>query len=324
MAENSNIEWTHHTFNPWIGCTKISPACDNCYAETWDKRYEGGKHWGAKAERRRTSAANWKKPLRWNAKAEKTGQRFRVFCASLADVFDNKVNPAWREDLFNLIKLTPHLDWLILTKRPQNIKNMLPADWTLGAPWNLNDAYQNVWLGTTVENQEEADRRIPLLLEIPAKVKFLSMEPLLGEVNISSWLPGCKECSNICGWRSADNPLDERCNNCGERCKCSDPQEFCLECGDQDFSFICPNCDSVVVNTHPKTECIDWVITGGESGSNYRHSDPNWFKSLKNQCVEAGVPFLFKQWGGTSRQDIKFKGRLLDGIIWDEYPVLRS
>ena len=128
MAENSGIEWTHHTFNPWIGCTKISPACDNCYAAEWDKRYEGGAHWGPKAPRRRTAEKNWNMPLKWDKAAAKAGVRLRVFCASLADVFDNQVPQEWRDDLWALIHATPNLDWLLLTKRPQNIEKMLPRD----------------------------------------------------------------------------------------------------------------------------------------------------------------------------------------------------
>lgn len=121
MAENSGIEWTHHTFNPWIGCTKVSPACDQCYAEEWNRRYEGGKNWGPHADRRKTKS--WSAPLKWNREAEAKGLRYRVFCASLADVFDNhkSILPEWRAELWLLIKATPHLDWLLLTKRPQNI-----------------------------------------------------------------------------------------------------------------------------------------------------------------------------------------------------------
>jgi protein gp37 len=180
MAENSGIEWTHHTFNPWIGCTKVSPACDHCYAEAWNQRYEGGKNWGPKAPRRRTSEKNWNMPLKWEKEAVQSGQRFRVFCASLADVFDSEVDPAWRSDLWALIRKTPNLDWLLLTKRPQNIKKMLPEDWA--------DGYKNVWLGTTVENQKYADHRIPHLLDNPAVVHFLSCEPLLGTLDINKYL----------------------------------------------------------------------------------------------------------------------------------------
>jgi protein gp37 len=180
MAENSGIEWTDHTFNPWIGCTKVSPGCDHCYAETWDARglQQGATRWGPHASRTRTSPANWRKPLAWNKAAAASGKRARVFCASLSDVFDNhgSILDDWRSDLWRLIQETPHLDWLLLTKRPQNIKKYLPA---------FMRPYPNVWLGTTVENQVEADRRIPHLLALPAAVRFISAEPLLGPINFT-------------------------------------------------------------------------------------------------------------------------------------------
>ncbi len=179
MAENSKIEWTDHTFNPWVGCTKVSPACDHCYAEGWAKRTGHPELWTG--ERRLTSEANWKQPIKWNRAAAAAGARHRVFCASLADVFDNQVPTHWRWELWQLIAHTPALDWLLLTKRPQNIAKMLPQVW----PWPM----PNVWLGTTVENQEEANRRIPALLAVPARVRFLSCEPLLGPVSLSvTWL----------------------------------------------------------------------------------------------------------------------------------------
>ena len=154
MAENSKIEWTHHTFNPWVGCEKVSPACDRCYAESWAKRTGQPHLWHG--ERRRTSAANWRKPLKWNAIAAERGTtNDRVFCASLADVFDNKVPEAWRTDLFGLIERTPWLNWLLLTKRPQNIVRMLPADWDNG--------YSNAWLGITAESEEFYRMRWPIL-----------------------------------------------------------------------------------------------------------------------------------------------------------------
>lgn len=174
MTENSAIEWTDNTFNPWVGCTKVSPACDHCYAEGWSKRAGEPELWTG--QRRRTSIQNWNQPLKWNRKAEAEGKRVRVFCASLADVFDNQVPEEWRADLFKLISATPHLDWQLLTKRPQNIRKMLPETWGEGWP--------NVWLGTTAENQEEYDRRIKHLLRAPAKVRFLSCEPLLGPLDL--------------------------------------------------------------------------------------------------------------------------------------------
>lgn len=180
MAENSNIEWTHHTFNPWTGCTAVSAACDNCYAEAWAKR-SGHVQWGPHGVRRRTKT--WGNPVKWNRQAGKEGKRFRVFCASLADVFDNhrSIQFGWRRDLYQLISDTPNLDWLLLTKRPQNIVKLAPEQWfTDGIP-------DNVWLGTTVENQTEADRRIPHLVQCPARIRFLSCEPLQEPVRITPW-----------------------------------------------------------------------------------------------------------------------------------------
>jgi protein gp37 len=165
MGANSKIEWCHHTFNPWVGCTPVSRACDFCYAEAWAKRTGHPELW--QGQRRRTTAANWREPLKWNRAAAAAGERHRVFCASLADVFDNQVPAQWREDLWGLIRETPSLDWLLLTKRPQNIAGMLPAQFDEGDRWP--ERWPNVWLGTTVENQDEADRRIPHLLAVPAR-----------------------------------------------------------------------------------------------------------------------------------------------------------
>lgn len=182
MGEVTKIEWTDHTFNPWIGCTKITngcegSACDFCYAETLVHRY-GWAKWGAGEPRARTSEANWKKPLAWNRKAAKEGRRFRVFCASLADVFDAEVPQGWRGELFDVIKATPHLDWQLLTKRPQvALKFFTDRPDLQGLP--------NVWLGTTVESQKMADLRIPTLMSVPGVVKrFLSCEPLLGPIDL--------------------------------------------------------------------------------------------------------------------------------------------
>lgn len=176
MAENSKIEWTDHTFNPWIGCQKVSPGCDHCYAESLSKRY-GWVEWGPHGDRKRTSAANWRKPLQWDKAAKRMGRRFRVFCSSLADVFDNQVDPSWRIDLFDLISSTENLDWLLLTKRPENIAKMLPTNWN-------RDDWANVWLGTTCEDQERYDRRWPILRQIPAAVHFVSYEPAIGPLSL--------------------------------------------------------------------------------------------------------------------------------------------
>jgi protein gp37 len=191
MAENSAIEWTDHTFNPWIGCTKVSPGCEHCYAE----RDMAGRlkvvQWGPHGARMRTKPGNWAKPMAWNRRHDEFfaqhGRRQRVFCASLADVFDNAVDPQWRADLFALIAATPNLDWLLLTKRIGNVEHML-RDIRHGADEELSlfdlMPLPNVWLGASIVNQTEADRDIPKLLAVPARVHFLSMEPLLGPVDL--------------------------------------------------------------------------------------------------------------------------------------------
>lgn len=190
MGENSKIEWTRHTFNPWVGCAKVSAGCKNCYAETlMDQRY-GRVKWGVNGTRSRTAPANWRKPLQWDKAAKAAGERHRVFCASLADVFEDRPDLVeWRTDLFKLIDATPNLDWLLLTKRPENIERMWRE--VNGRGW-LDDPRQNVWLGTSVEDQEAADLRIPHLLKSAhlARFTFLSMEPLLGPVDLSKhWTP---------------------------------------------------------------------------------------------------------------------------------------
>lgn len=176
LAENSKIEWTDHTFNPWIGCQKVSAGCDHCYAESLSKRY-GWVEWGPHGERKRTSVANWRKPIQWDKAAKGAVRRPRVFCASLADVFDNQVPEHWRIDLFDLIGNTENLDWLLLTKRPENIVKMLPTN------WNVAD-FHNVWIGTTCEDQAAYDRRWPILDDVPAMVRFISYEPAIGPLRL--------------------------------------------------------------------------------------------------------------------------------------------
>lgn len=184
MTVETKIEWADSTFNPWEGCQKVGPGCDHCYAETRNARFGGGQapNWGPGAPRRRTSVSNWNEPRRWQASSANFfahhGRRRRVFCASLADVFDNAVDPAWRMDLFTLIAETPDLDWLLLTKRIGNVAGMCQNDGLM-----FDVLGRNVWLGATVVNQAEADRDIPKLLAVPAARRFLSMEPLLGPVS---------------------------------------------------------------------------------------------------------------------------------------------
>lgn len=331
MSANSNIEWCDHTFNPWIGCTKVSVAatggggCDHCYAEVSTParvlRSQGAETWGASATRHRTSLANWALPHRWDAHHKtffaQHGRRQRVFCASLADVFDNEVAPQWRVDLFNLILSTPNLDWLLLTKRIGNAVRMidetlpaslraLPMDCPLAWPW------PHVWIGATIVNQAEADRDIPKLLAVPASVRFLSMEPLLAPVDLRVIdVDGHSEIYPLRGTT---------------------------------------NCEDGDGNPQPDLPRIDWVIAGGESGPGARPMHPDWPRSLRDQCQAAGVPFLFKQWGewspgypehgndleygelvGAAQHEWpeghcsfsvgkKVAGRMLDGREWDEVP----
>lgn len=271
MAKDSRIEWTHHTFNPWWGCVRVSPACTHCYAETWAHRL-GMQLWGRSADRRFSGADYWRQPIKWNDEAKRSGERRRVFCASMADVFEGRAElNSWREKLWPLIEQTGQLDWLLLTKRPQNVQRMVP--W--GDTWP-----SNVWLGTTAENQKYADSRIPSLLAVPARVHFISAEPLLGPLTLRKW-------SNL-----------------------------------------------------------DWVIAGGESGRGARPTDPQWVRTLRDDCKDMQIAFHFKQWGHwapsvpegiSARQQIELQshsdhrsvlyaigkaaaGRILDGRTWDEMP----
>lgn len=243
MAQNSKIEWTDHTFNPWWGCTKVSDGCKFCYAEAIANRY-GHSVWGPTAQRRTFGENHWKNPLKWNEEAAKVGKRFRVFCASMADVFDERAPSEEREKLWQLIKNTPLLDWQILTKRPALIVDYLPQDW--------GEGYKNVWLGTSVEDLRVVNR-IEQLKEVPAIVHFLSLEPLIG-------------------------PLQNL----------------------------------------PLTG-IEWVIVGGESGPGSRPMLSDWVEDIRIQCQENAVPFFFKQWGGTRKNQT---GRQLNDRTYDEMPLV--
>ncbi len=187
MAEITTISWTRSTFNPWIGCTEVGPGCLRCYAKRMDARgiFGGETHWGPGVPRYRTSSANWNQVRSWNklaAKRQAAGQDafWPVFSASLADIFDNEVPSEWRADYWQLVKETPNLTYLVVTKRIGNAMRMLPSDWGSG--------YQNVWLISTIVNQEEANRDIGKLLNVPAVLHGLSMEPLLESVNLRTWL----------------------------------------------------------------------------------------------------------------------------------------
>lgn len=177
MAENSAIEWTTHTLNFWLGCTAITPACDNCYARAWAKRTGQPELW--EGQRRETTLANRYKAHKWNREAEASGERPRVFTNSLADFFDNQVPYTWRREAWHIIDQTPNLDWMILTKRPQNIAKMLPDPETGVPAWG--EGWRHVWLGTTVEDRQRLVN-IDHLRRVPAAVRFLSIEPLLEDL----------------------------------------------------------------------------------------------------------------------------------------------
>lgn len=296
MGKDTKIEWASHTFNFVIGCTKVSEGCVNCYAEAlMDHRMKKVK-WGPGQERVRTSEGNWRKPIKWDREAAEAGRRDRVFCASLADWLDHEIKIEDLADLLELISRTPNLDWLLLTKRPQNFWDRLEqvVSYTdcnrdcefcgrcVAMEWLDCEPPPNVWVGATVENQRRADERIPELLKIPARVRFLSCEPLLGAIDMHGGAG------------------------------------------------------------------INWVICGGESGRGARPMNPSWARELRDDCVRAGVPFLFKQWGAWAptekgalpvvgqdkftfnagepgQQDMvrvgkKAAGRTLDWIEWNEVP----
>jgi protein gp37 len=262
MGTETGIEWTHHTFNPWRGCTKVSPGCQHCYAETMSKRNPAVLgEWGPQGQRAIAAESYWRQPHKWNRAAQEAGERRRVFCGSLMDWLEDRPElDEPRAHLFKTISETPHLDWLLLTKRPQNWHALLQrayecavragnTDLSLWIDTWLHGSYPpNVWVGTSVENQQRADERIPLLLDIPARVRFLSCEPLLGPVDISRWLRSRQ--------MSSSNSAMYR-----------------------DFARI------------------DWVIAGGESGPHARPMHPQWARSLRDECQQADVPFFFKQWG---------------------------
>lgn len=270
MGETTGIAWTDHTFNPWEGCQRVSPGCENCYAEARNARFHPefvglpeempkrsgkGLHWGppSTTDRLLRKPAYWKDPERWNAAAKKEGKRARVFCASLADVFEDHPQVVEeRRKLFDLIERTPFLDWQLLTKRPENMNRLAPSRWRDGWP-------PNVWAGTTAENEKHLQLRARMLRQVPARVRFLSCEPLLGAI---------------------DNLLEEvaPCDACA------------LEA------------DGIARETHTcRAPRIHWVIVGGESGSKARPFLLDWARRLVLDCAELGIACFVKQMGDQPR-----------------------
>ena len=280
MGKTTAIGWTDHTFNPWLGCQRVSPACGDakasCYAEWFAANRMGYRDDGAKgfhlwgptkgenpAQRVRTSNAYWKQPLTWNRQAETSGVRRKVFCASMADVFEAPSGAAgsdleeWRADLWPLIAATPWLDWLLLTKRPENILGMIPFHWREeGLP-------DNVWAGTTVENQEYAEKRVRELLRVPAATRWLSIEPMLGAVDARRFLdPDAASIEEIKTWP---------CDDCGATHDC--------------------DCEAGPAR-------IRWVVVGGQSGPGHHALNLDSARSLIAQCRETDTPVFVKQDSG--------------------------
>ena len=318
MSEVTGISWTDHTFNGWWGCAKVSPGCEHCYAEALDRR-TGGDHWGTGKARRRTSEANWRQPLKWDRDAAAMlvcehcgfreprepairdercrncdrGQfrpyRARVFSASMSDWLDDEVPVEWLADLLGLIQATPHLDWQLLTKRPENWQSRLCAVVKLTGDvvrgfgyhgrvvahhWLEGKPLANVWVGCTVENQKCADERIRYALDIPARVHGLSCEPLLEAVDLT----------RVSAFRSPPWPSSLP----GEP-----PTYLNVLAG----AGLRPSSCGVSIETHVDSR-IDWVIVGGESGPGFRPMNMDHARSIIAQCQAANVPVFVKQDSG--------------------------
>lgn len=305
MAEHSAISWCDATFNPWIGCTKVSPACDHCYAERWAGRF-GRIAWDRPPVR--TSLANWHQPMAWNAKAVQTGRSIRVFCASLGDVFDNAVPYIWRAALWSLIEATPALTWVLLTKRIGNAQRMLPPDW-------LERPLSNVWLGATVVNQEEADRDIPRLLAVPAAAHFVSCEPLLSPIEFDhEWL----ECESF---GHADDCDDDLCALNADEHSCAGqviPQ---------------PSINWVIVGgeSGPDARPVhpEWVrsIRDQCALAQVRFHFKQWGEWSPNCLCDTKASHPTTERPAPGKMGVMFRcgtrrsGRELDGKVWAEFPV---
>jgi protein gp37 len=289
MADHSKIEWCDATFNPWVGCTKVSPACDHCYAENWAKRTGHPELW--QGERRRTSVHNWAQPVKWDRRAKAERRRLKVFCASLADWLDNQVDEQWREDLAELIEETPNLDWLLLTKRPQNFEKR--------APWHDDDVPPNVWLGVTAENQEEFDRRWPYIAAIQSRVHFISYEPALGPLLIerADPVPDWIICGGESGPRS--RPLDPAwARIIRDQCETADIPFFLKQWG-QYFP-------------------AELLRTGSDGEVWRRCADGKEYWSVEEFTLGLAAGAAPVQYQNVGK---KAAGRLLDGREWSEFPA---
>jgi protein gp37 len=303
----SKIEWTDKVWNPVRGCAPVSEGCRNCYAARFahrfsgpGQRYEGltrltehGPKWNGQV---REVPEFLEMPLRWKKPR-------RIFVNSMSDLFHDQVSPTFIDLVLEVMMACPQHIFQVLTKRPENLEEKLYGH-VDGIVRELGggDYVPNLWLGTSVEHQVAADKRIPELLKVPAAVRWLSLEPLLGPINLRLPTRSWGEMSN--GRRG--------CNHCCNKDReCDDPTHH--------FRPQCPYCRGTAY-----ADIINWVVVGGESGPGARPMDPDWVRSVRDQCQEAGVPFLFKQWGAYNaageKVGKKAAGRELDGRIWDEYP----
>lgn len=278
MGESSSIQWTQRTWNPWQGCAKVSAGCTNCYMFRDKARY------GQDPETVvRSKPPTFNAPHKWEREAAAAGRTDLVFTCSWSDWFIKEADP-WRDEAWAIIRRTPHLTYQILTKRHGRIEKCLPSDW--------GDGYPNVWLGVSVEDQKTAAQRVPVLLSVPARVHFLSMEPLLGPVDLSAL-----ELEPVC---------DEE-DSCGE--------PVTLNVFGRDA-----HCGCTVEGGEPLAmESLAWVIVGGESGGHEaRATDPAWVRDLVTQCRDNEVPVFVKQLGSVwARAN---KARDSHGGDLDEWP----
>lgn len=267
-TQGTGISWAHFVENRWIGCQRVSPACRNCYAEAGNVRWHGGDNWGADSPRRIVSDARWNRALSWNALAAATGHRYRVFCSSQSDIFEDRrdLDP-YRLEVFEMIARTPNLDWLLLTKRADRIAALIRPWIAQGGKWPM----PNVWLGTTAEDQRRADERIPALLSVPAAVHWISAEPLLEKIDVSRYLKADRRCPTCNGVGHLG-----AIGGCG-RCQ-----------GSGEFGGA----------------GVSWVVIGGESGSEARPMMERWVHDLLGQCRTARARPFFKQWGRWAPADL--------------------
>lgn len=297
MGETTAISWCDSTFNPWIGCDKVSPGCRDCYAAVSRPAKVFGVKWGRGEPRHLTAESTWRKVRTWNNKAKKEGVRRRVFCASLADVFDEEVDDDWRMRLFELIHDTPHLDWLLLTKRAAAARAFLDRVGPL-IKWD------HIWLGVSVENQELALERIPELLQTKyAGKRFISYEPALEAVDFGMSSAVCDD--GCARWRSrwvrlhrpvcSDMPFgigDRMAAPAGLHLAHSNRHgALSIEVEEEKFLGIKPNEFEVLPYG------IDWVIVGGESGDTARRFDVEWARNAVMQCRLGGAAVFVKQLG---------------------------